>query len=90
MASPLILRPWSDGKQYRPIALLLPRWKECLSVRVRLDPAKAKTSASAWPEDLHERERRATQIKPIHDQDAVDPLSAFMHYFAKSLAGGAR
>ena len=28
MASPLILRPYFDGKQYRPLALLLPGWSE--------------------------------------------------------------
>ena len=92
MASPLILRPWFDGQRYRPVALLLPGWKERLSVSVRLDPAdaKAKTSAPAWPEDSHERQRLAAQIQPMRDQDAADPLSAFMHFFAKSLAGGAR
>ena len=91
MASPLILRPWFDGRQYRPVALLLPGWKERLSVRVRLDPAdaKAKTSAPAWPEDFHERQHLAGQIQPMGDQGAADPLSAFMYYF-ESLTGGER
>ena len=104
MASPLILRPWFDGKRYRPVALLLPGWKERLSIPVRLKLPGAPTSASAssvpaspealraWPEDLDERKRLAARIKPMHDhgQGAADPLTAFMHYFAKSLAGGAR
>ena len=92
MASPLILRPWFDGRQYRPVALLLPGWEKCLNVSVRLDPAdaKAKTSAPAWPEDSHERQRLAAQIQPMRDQDAADPLSAFMHFFAENLAGGER
>ena len=92
MASPLILRPWFDGRQYRPVALLLPGWKERLNVSVRLDPAdaKAKTSTPAWPEDSDERKRLAAQIQPMRDQDAADPLSAFMHFFAENLAGGAR
>ena len=34
MASPLILRPYHDGRQYRPLALLLPGW-EAAGKRVR-------------------------------------------------------
>ena len=97
MASPLILRPWFDGQRYRPVALLLPRWKERLSVPVRLELPGAATSASAspepsraWPEDPDERERRAAKIEPMRDQGAADPLSAFMHFFQASLAGGGR
>lgn len=92
MASPLILRPWFDGQRYRSVALLLPGWEERLSVPVRLDPAEArgKASASAWPKDPVERSRLAAQIKPMHDQGATDPLTAFMNFFAKNLTGGAR
>ena len=90
MASPLILRPWFDGKQYRPVALLLPDWKECLSVRVCLNPAGAATPAPAWPEDPDERKRLAARIKPMHDQGADDALSAFMNFFQESLAGRER
>jgi len=101
MASPLILRPWFDGQRYRPVALLLPRWKERLSVPVRLKLPGAATSASAspepspaWPKDPDERKRLAARIQPMHDQmrdqDAADPLSAFMHFFQASLAGGGR
>ena len=101
MASPLILRPWFDGQQYRPVALLLPGWKERLSVPVRLKLPGAATSASAssessraWPEDPDERKRLAAKIGPmrdqVHDQRAADPLSAFMHFFANNLAGGRR
>ena len=90
MASPLILRPWFDGRQYRPVALLLPGWKERLSVRVCLDPAGAATPAPAWPEDPDERKRLAARIKPMHDQGADDALSAFMNFFQEILAGGGR
>ena len=97
MASPLILRPWFDGQRYRPVALLLPRWKERLSVPVRLELPGAATSASAspepsraWPKDPDERKRLAAQIQPMRDQDAADPLSAFMHFFQARLAGGGR
>ncbi len=86
MASPLILRPWFDGRRYRPTALLLPGWKERVSVRVRLDAAGAATSASAWPEDPAERERLAARIQPMRDQGAADPLSAFMRFFQEELA----
>ena len=96
MASPLILRPWFDGQRYRPIALLLPGWKERLSVSVRLDPpgaatsslsASPKPSSPAWPEDPDERKKRAAQIQPIHDQRAADPLSAFMRFFDERMNG---
>ena len=104
MASPLILRPWFDGQRYRPVALLLPRWKERLSVPVRLKLPGAPTSASAssgpaspetlraWPEDFGERKSLAERIKPMHDhgQGATDPLTAFMNFFAENLAGGER
>ena len=90
MASPLILRPWFDGYRYRPVALLLPGWEERVSVPVRLDSAGAETSAPAWPEDPEERERLAAKIKPMHSQDATDPLSAFMSYFEKNQARGGR
>ena len=101
MASPLILRPWFDGQRYRPVALLLPGWKERLSVPVRLTLPGAATSASAssesspaWPEAPDERKRLATQIGPmrnqVRDHGATDPLSAFMHFFTYSLAGGGR
>ena len=90
MASPLILRPWFDGRQYRPVALLLPDWKERLSVHVCLNPAGAATPAPAWPEDPDERKRLAARIKPMHDQGADDALSAFMNFFQESLAGRER
>ena len=77
MASPLILRPYFDGKQYRPLALLLPGWEKRVSVKVGFDSESAK---SAWPEDDAERRQRAAQIEPMCGR-GDDPLSAFMHYF---------
>ena len=88
MASPLILRPWFDGRGYRPAALLLPGWKERLSVRVHLDPSGSATSAPAWPEDPEDRARLAAQIKPMRDQGATDVLTAFMRFFASRTRGG--
>lgn len=77
MASPLILRPYFDGKQYRPLALLLPDWEERVGVKVGFDSGAAKP---AWPEDNAERRQRAAQIEPMCGR-GDDPLSAFMHYF---------
>ena len=88
MASPLILRPWFDGRQYRPVALLLPGWKERLSVRVCLDPAGAEPPAPAWPEAPDERNRLAAQVEPMRDQGADNVLSAFMHFFKDRPRGG--
>ena len=78
MASPLILRPYFDGQQYHPMALLLPGWEKRVSVSAGFDPASAKP---AWPEAPKEREQMATLIQPMKDRGA-DVLSAFMSYFA--------
>lgn len=73
MASPLILRPWFDGRRYRPAALLLPGWEERVSVRVGLDSER---ETLAWPESRDERERQAQRIRPMDAQGAADALSA--------------
>lgn len=85
MASPLILRPWFDGQRYRPAALLLPRWKERVSVRVSLDSER---ETPAWPKSPDERKRQGRQIEPMHAQEAADALSAFMGYFERRMNGG--
>ena len=77
MASPLILRPWFDGNQYRPLALLLPGWEDRVSVRVGFD---SDSVGSAWPSDAAERAELAPRIGPMRGH-GDDPLSAFMHYF---------
>ena len=79
MASPLILRPCHDGRQYHALALLLPGWKERVSVPVVLDSATA-TPGPAWPEDAGDRGRRARNIEPMRGR-GTDALSAFMSYF---------
>lgn len=81
MASPLILRPYWDGKAWRPAALLLPEWKQAIS-----QPLKFKEQSyrpKTWPSDPAERQRLAAQIKPMQGR-GNDPLSAFMDYFEKS------
>ena len=77
MASPLILRPWFDGEQYRPLALMLPGWKDRLSIAVGFDPD---ATGPAWPSDAAERTELARRVGPMQGH-GDDPLSAFMHYF---------
>ena len=81
MASPLILRPYFDGRQYRPMALLLPGWEKRISTPVHFNSRQGKP---AWPEDSREREWRAESIKPMVGRGS-DALSAFMHYFQETL-----
>jgi len=85
MASPLILRPWFDGRRYRPAALLLPGWEKRICVRVGFD---SKETKAAWPEDIDERRQPATRIGPMNGR-GTDALSAFMRFFEES-TGGAR
>ena len=77
MASPLILRPYFDGAQYRPLALLLPGWEERVSVPVALGSTDL---GPAWPEDPGEREQLASLVSPMKDR-GTDALTAFLHYF---------
>ena len=77
MASPLILRPWFDGSQYCPAAMLLSGWEKRISIPVRFGTEAAEP---AWPEAPFERARLAAQIEPIGDS-GTDALSAFMAYF---------
>ena len=86
MASPLILRPYFDGQQYYPLALLLPGWEERVSVPVGLGSATA-TAGPAWPKDLGQRERLAKKIEPMRGR-GIDALSAFMSYFQSRTSGG--
>ncbi len=77
MASPLILRPYYDGTRYRPLALLLPRWKQRVSISVDLDSDHV---GPAWPKNSGEWEKQAALIAPLRGLGA-DALTAFMHYF---------
>ena len=79
MASPLILRPYWNGQQWRPAALLLPRWAEALSVRVDFGHGG---SQRAWPNDPTAARTLADKIKPMQGR-GTDPLTAFMDYFEK-------
>lgn len=76
MASPLILCPYFDGTEYHSLALLLPGWKNCVSIPVRFD----RLLGEAWPEDLAVRSTQAASVPPMNGR-ADDALSAFLHYF---------
>lgn len=78
MASPLILRPYFDGSGFHPMALLLPGWRERISVTVKLKDGGRK--GIAWPLAQGERGRLAGHIEPMAAHGS-DPLTAFMHYF---------
>ena len=86
MASPLVLRPYFDGQDYRPAALLLPGWEERVSVRVRLGSEPTDRVTPAWPTAPQEREQLAAKIGPMRDR-GTDALSAFMDHFGRKCAG---
>ncbi len=78
MASPLILRPYWDGSQWRPAALLVPDWKTALGVDLKFK--NQSYIPDAWPTDPAERRHLAAQIPPMAGR-GDDPLTAFMTYF---------
>ena len=78
MASPLILRPYFDGSGFRAMALLLPDWRNRISVPVKFKDSDR--SGQAWPLGEDERSRLAGDVTPVARGN--DPLTAFMHYFA--------
>ncbi len=77
MASPLILRPYFDGQQYCPLALLLPGWEGSVSVRICLNN---QPKGKAWPINPATRSADAAQVPPMNGC-ADDALSAFIVYF---------
>jgi len=79
MASPWILRPYFDGKDYRPMALLLPGWEERVSVLVRFKNGPSPLGVG-WPNAPADRQRLANQIEPMQNR-GTDVLSAFMKFF---------
>ncbi len=85
MASPLILRPYFYGERYRPLALLLPGWKERISAPVGFEPGKEQP---AWPNEPDERKRLAAHVLPMESR-GEDVLTAFMRFFEAQL-GSAR
>ncbi|RVT47823.1 type III-B CRISPR module RAMP protein Cmr1 [Rheinheimera sediminis] len=85
MASPLILRPYWDGSKWWSCALLLPGWEKALSQKLTFK--NAGFEPKSWPADLTARQKLTTTIRPMNkngEPRALDPLSAFMHYFAEA------
>lgn len=80
MASPLILRPYFDGNWYQPLALLLPGWKESVSVPVSFG---SKRVGPAWPQDPGKRKELSDLVPPMQGR-GIDALTAFLHYFEHS------
>lgn len=81
-ASPLILRPYFDGKNWRALALVLPDKLEGIleqrqeaSLQLNLDKENSK-DVVYWDE------KQTSDIKPIADNGGGDPLQAFLRYFA--------
>lgn len=84
MASPLILRPYFNGKVFQPMALLLPDWKDRVGISVALHPHPQEPKP-AWPESPSERKRLAQRIEPMREH-GTDALSAFMQFFEQRTA----
>ncbi|MDP5213951.1 type III-B CRISPR module RAMP protein Cmr1 [Pseudoalteromonas tunicata] len=86
MASPLIIRPYKSGGQWKAAALLLPNWKEALveplELRLSSNNEKVTYQVNHWPDEDQqvERDRLTNDIKPMKGR-ANDPLSAFLEYF---------
>ena len=87
MASPLILRPYFNGREYCPMALLLPGWQSSISMSVKLK--ERNTEAQSWPSDSAERQELAKMVKPMASHGS-DPLTAFMRYFDERVNGRQR
>ena len=95
MASPLVLRPYVDGQRCRPMAMLLPGWRECVGVPVGLHETKGQRAIpiaggaeGAWPSDAAEGRRLASRLKPMRGES--DPLTAFMGHFDERVNGRQR
>ncbi len=85
MASPLILRPYWDGRHYRAAALLLPNWQAVLDQELKLRPQAGgtpHTGLTTWPSDNRQRQATAADIPPMAGH-TDDPLNAFLDFFAK-------
>ncbi|MDO5650903.1 MAG: type III-B CRISPR module RAMP protein Cmr1 [Moraxella sp.] len=75
MASPLILRPYFDGKQWRAMALVLPNRIERLPLVLK--QGRTEHNVQYWDRV------NAPNVAPIHEHQATDPLNAFLNYFVK-------
>jgi CRISPR-associated protein Cmr1 len=84
LASPLVLRPYWNGKQWQAAALLLPGWRQALELGLRFRGAHHQPGH--WPENPAQQRRAAMTIDPMvrgQQPRADDPLSAFMDFFER-------
>lgn len=72
LPSPLILRPRLVGREYQPMALVLP-YDDILKKNVCV----AGKPYSIWEDDA------ANHIRPINENGGGDPIQAFLKYFSK-------
>ncbi len=88
MASPLILRPYWNGKSWQPAALLISGWEEALKQPLKFKGHQYQEGSPAnWPLNNEARKAMANTISPMKKSNgelrAEDTLSAFMDYFER-------
>lgn len=81
MASPLILRPYWNGRAYQAAALLLPGWEKATDTRLKFK-GTGHSGLETWPDDPALKASQAALINPM-DGHGDDPLSAFLHFFQR-------
>lgn len=74
MASPLILRPYFNGKTWQSAALLLPH-EHIQTLQLKLKQ-KREFDVQYW------NKNNASEVKPIKEYNGSDALTAFLNYFA--------
>jgi CRISPR-associated protein Cmr1 len=72
LASPLILRPYTDGRNWFAAALLLPHHHV---ESMELELKRGEVTISRWSPE------KAAQVPPIASTHATDALSAFLEFF---------
>lgn len=78
MSSPLILRPYFDGKSWLSMALLLPSdYLDKLELSLKQPSRNQNYDVNFW------NKKEADKVKPISNYGADNPLQAFLTYFAK-------
>lgn len=92
MASPVIVRPYWDGDQWKSCALLIPRWDKALSLPVEFrsekdllrnnQPKVYPESPNHWGNTL-DSEKDIISKRMKHISSTKDPLTAFMDFFEK-------
>lgn len=92
MASPLIIKPIYQNKQWHAVALLLP-YKLILKGQLKIEPKKKGKKTNIKQQKIKEiksvyiwddAQTSSYSILPIENNGGEDPLKAFMTYFAKS------